>query len=80
MAHHDKIIEGRIDELIELIDNSQIPRFGSADRSIVNADEIAGILVDKFQLLIQLRLLMLAVFFEIPTDLSRRKASKHSSV
>ena len=46
MAHHDKIIEGRIDELIELIDNSQIPRFGSADRRIVNADEIAGILVE----------------------------------
>lgn len=23
MAHHDKIIEGRIDELIELIDNSR---------------------------------------------------------
>ena len=46
MAQHDKIIEGRIDELIELIDNSQIPRFGSADRRIVNADEIAGILVE----------------------------------
>ena len=47
MAHHDKIIEGRIDELIELIDNSRTPAFGGEDRRVVET----GAVTEKFNIL-----------------------------
>ena len=44
MIQQERIIEECVDELIELIDNSRTPAFGSADFRIINFNDIKNVL------------------------------------